>query len=144
MMKHFLFYVFCLATLFSCSPKDKVPKSVIQPEKMGDVVWDVIRMQFLAEEKAASDTSVNQEEELKNLTEKVFEIHKISAKKFDDSYNWYVKHPTLLKRIFDSMQVQKQEAHNVKEELIDGEPVSAPGQESKRERRNKKVMEEIK
>lgn len=142
-MKQILFLFFCLVTLFSCSSKDKVPKSIIQPEKMGDVIWDVMRMQFLAEEKSAEDTLVNQEDELNKLTEKVFEIHKITAKKFDNSYNWYVKHPTLLKRIFDSLQVQKQQLNDDKEEFIDGTPVLGPAQGGKLERRNKEMIEAI-
>ena len=101
-----------MITLFSCSSKDSVPDAIIQPDKMGDVLWDVMRMQFLAEEISISDTAVNKEEEVKKLTEKVFKIHKTSSSEFEKSYEWYIKHPGLLKRIFDSMQVQKQRIQN--------------------------------
>lgn len=141
-MKQLLFLFFSLVMFISCSSRDKVPKSLIQPEKMGDVIWDVMRMQFLAEEKASADTSINQEEELKRLTENVFVIHKITPKKFDNSYNWYVKHPTLLKRIFDSLQVQKQRQNDDKPELSDGDPEHGPAQK-KLERRNKEMMKAI-
>lgn len=148
-MKQPLFYLFCLVTLFSCSSKDKVPKSIIQPEKMEDVLWDVMRVQFLAEEKAAADSGINQEEELKELTDKVFDIHNVTGKKFDNSYNWYVKHPTFLKRIFDSMQVRKQKEFNGveelpdTEELLDGTPVTGPPKGKKPVRRMKEMMEAI-
>ena len=94
---------------------------MIQPEKMEDVLWDVMRMQFLAEEKALVDTTMTQEEQLNVLTHKVFAIHKITSKKFEDSYNWYVKHPTVLKRIFDSMQVKKQQAFDNKHKIEESE-----------------------
>ena len=148
-MKQLLFYFFCLVALFSCSSKDKVPKSMIQPEKMEDVLWDVMRMQFLAEEKAAADSGINQEEELKELTEKVFDIHKVTGKKFDKSYNWYVKHPTILKRIFDSMQVRKQKEFNEvdelpdTEELLDGSSAPGPAKDRILERRKKEMMEVV-
>ena len=123
---------------------------MIQPEKMEDVLWDVMRVQFLAEQKAAADTSVNQEEELNKLTEKVFSIHEVTVKKFDDSYNWYVKHPTLLKRIFDSMQVRKQKAFNEEEEelndseeLIDSTHGQAPAKRGILKRRNKEMIKAI-
>ncbi len=118
-MKQLLILFFCVVTLFSCSSKNKVPGAIIQPDKMGDVLWDVMRMQFLAEEVVASDSSVNKEEELKKLTEKVFKIHKITSVKFDKSYDWYIKHPELLNRIFDSMQVQKQRIQNGPEIMED-------------------------
>ncbi len=146
-MKHFLIYFFCLATFFSsCTPKDKVPKALIQPEKMGDVIWDVMRMQFLAEENTASDSLLKQEDELKKLTEKVFIFHRITAKNFQNSYNWYVEHPTLLKRIFDSMQVQKQRNHNDNEdgiEELEDVPVLVPPNEAKLERNNKRTMRTV-
>lgn len=107
-MKQLIIFLFCWVTLFSCSSKDSMPNAIIQPDKMVDVLWDVMRVQFLSEEIAVSDSSVNKEEELKALTNKVFKIHKTTSVKFDKSYDWYVRHPELLKRIFDSIQVQKQ------------------------------------
>ena len=107
-----LFSLLCIVTLFSCYSKNEVPGSIIQPDKMGDVLWDVMRMQFLSEELALSDSSVNKDQELKELTEKVFKIHKITSVKFEKSYDWYIKHPELMKGIFDSIQIQKQRIHN--------------------------------
>ncbi len=42
------------------------------------------------------------------LAKKVFEIHKTDSVHFNESYNWYVKHPLRLKLIFDSLYAQKQ------------------------------------
>ncbi|MEO6682496.1 MAG: DUF4296 domain-containing protein [Ginsengibacter sp.] len=124
-MKPFLPIIICLFTLFSCSSKDKVPKSIIQPEKMGDVLWDIMRMQFLAEEMAVSDTGIHQEEKLNELTQKVFGIHEINTSKFEKSYNWYIRHPEILKRIFDSVEVQKR---RIKEEAdaVEDAPIPEP------------------
>ena len=140
-MKPLLFLFFCLVFI-SCSKGDKVPKSVLQPEKMGEVIWDVMRMQFLAEEKAAADTTVNQEEELNRLTESVFVIHNITPKKFDNSYNWYVKHPTLLKRIFDSLHVQKNRQNAEGLEVTEEASEHGPAKR-KLERRNKEGVRQI-
>jgi len=142
MKKQFLFLLFCFGMFISCSKGDKVPAYLIQPEKMGEVIWDVMRVQFLAEEKASADTSVNQEIELKRLSESVFEIHKITPKKFENSYNWYVKHPALLKAIFDSIQVQKQRQNDKSLEISDGDPNSGPVKE-RLQRGNKEMMETI-
>jgi hypothetical protein len=86
---------------------------------MSEVLWDVMRVQFLSEERATADSSLNKEKELKILTNKVFEIHKTTEVKFEKSYDWYIKHPELLKRIFDSIQVQKQREQNGPELMED-------------------------
>ena len=118
-MKQLLILSFCIVTLFSCSSKDNVPGAILQPDKMGDVLWDVMRVQFLSEELASTDSTINKEDELKRLTDKVFKIHKTTSEKFDKSYDWYIKHPELLNRIFDSIQVQKQRIHNEPEVMED-------------------------
>ena len=107
-----LISLLCIVVLSSCYSKNEVPGSIIQPDKMGNVLWDVMRMQFLAEEMSLSDSSVNKDQELKKLTEKVFKIHKITSVNFEKSYDWYIKHPELMKRIFDSIQIQKQRIHD--------------------------------
>lgn len=118
MMKQVLFLLFLVSSLLSCN-KNKVPGSIIQPDKMGNVLWDVMRVQFLADELAIADSSIKREEELNDLTNQVFKIHKTTSAKFDKSYDWYVKHPDLLKRIFDSIQVQKERELNSPEVFMD-------------------------
>ena len=140
-MKQLIVLLFCIFTLFACSSKDAVPKSIIPTQRMGDVLWDVMRVQFLSEEVAASDSTVNKEDELKILTEKVFKIHKTTSEKFDKSYDWYLKHPELLNRIFDTMQVQKQRIENgpeILEDSIDPGPMR-----TKLKRKEKELIKEV-
>ena len=139
-MKQIFMVLFCIVALFSCSSKDKVPGAIIQPDKMGDVLWDVMRMQFLSEELALRDSTINKEEELKRLTDKVFKIHKTTSGKFDKSYDWYIKHPELLNRIFDSMQVQKQREHNGPE-MMQESPDPGPMRQRLKEKGNGLIKE---
>jgi len=75
---------------------------------MKSVLWDVMRAQSLAREIALKDSTVDLAIKTKSLTQKVFEIHKIDSAQFIESYNWYVKHLTDLKLIFDSLYAQKE------------------------------------
>ena len=75
---------------------------------MSGILWDVMSAQNLAVTINRQDTSINTIAETKALTQKVFEIHKITAADFNKSYNWYIKHPEALKLIFDSIYSQKQ------------------------------------
>jgi hypothetical protein len=109
MRKRFFYIGFlCTFIFFACTSKNKVPSSIMQPEKMKSVLWDVMRAQFLANEIVKKDSLASVSAETKVLTQKVFQIHKIAASDFDKSYNWYVQHPELMKLIFDSLYTQKQ------------------------------------
>src|ERR1700712_5167698 len=106
-MKNILLFILCVI-LFSCSGKNKVPLEIIQPKKMQDILWDVLRAQALSVEIVRKDSTINEVAETKALTQKVFEIYRITSATFDQSYSWYTGHPEMLRSIFDSMNVQNQ------------------------------------
>jgi len=103
-----IFFLTVLSFFISCSGKNKVPPEIIPPNKMQKVLWDVIRAQALSSETARKDSTVNEIAETKVLTQKVFEIYKITSKAFDQSYNWYTNHPDVMRIVFDSLNAQKQ------------------------------------
>lgn len=75
---------------------------------MQSILWDVMRSQTLANEMSFRDSTMNIAIQTKELTKKTFEIHKTDSAHFNESYNWYVRHPLKLKVIFDSLYAQKQ------------------------------------
>lgn len=107
-MKNELRYL--LITLFfsSCYPSQKPPREIIQPLEMQNILWDVFGAQALASEQAMHDSTINQAAQTKTLSAQVFKLHHTDSAQFNKSYNWYVKHPVLLKKIFDSLYTQKQ------------------------------------
>lgn len=107
-MKKYPIYLFIILVLFSCYSGNNVPSGMIQPEKMKNILWDIMRAQTLAEEIARKDSSIDVIAETDVLSKKVFEIHKTDSSGFNKSYNWYVRHPLVLKLILDSLYAQKQ------------------------------------
>lgn len=101
-------YIIFSMVFFSCYSKDKVPLGLIQPKEMKSVLWDIMSAQTLANTIATKDSSVSAAIETKLLSQKVFKIHHTDSSNFNKSYNWYVKHPDVLKIIFDSLYLQKQ------------------------------------
>lgn len=101
-------YIIFSMVFFSCYSKDKVPLALIQPKEMKSVLWDIMSAQTLANTIATKDSSVSAAIETKLLSQKVFKIHHTDSSNFNKSYNWYVKHPDVLKIIFDSLYLQKQ------------------------------------
>lgn len=113
MIRTFFYLVFAIL-LVSCYSENKVPKDIMQPSEMKNVLWDIISAQSLANELMLKDSSLTITAEMKVLSQKVFEIHKTDSTHFNKSYSWYIRHPLVLKPIFDSMYVQRQRAFNLK------------------------------
>lgn len=103
-----IFFLIVMSLFISCSRKNKIPVKIIQPNNMQKILWDVIRAQALSAEIARKDSAVNEIAETKVLTQKVFEIHKITSADFNRSYNWYTNHPDVLRTVFDSLNAQEQ------------------------------------
>lgn len=107
--------IICLC-MMACNRGPKVPKDVLQPDKMEDVLWDMIQTgEFLSGFVLYRDTNINAVMESQRWYEKVYSFHQISKEDFKRSYNWYRDHPDMMKRILDSLSVRK-----------DPEPVPAP------------------
>ena len=103
-----IFFLIVFSLFISCLGKNKVPSEIIQPGKMQKILWDVIRAQALSTEIARKDSTVNEIAETKVLTQKVFEIYKITSTTFNQSYMWYTNHPDIMRIVFDSLNAQNQ------------------------------------
>jgi hypothetical protein len=88
-----------------------VPKNIIKPEEMKQIMWDVMRADALAQQYVKSDSTLNDSTQTKILTQKVFELHGIKAEDFGVSYAWYIKNPGTMKTMFDSLYEQKRRSN---------------------------------
>ncbi|MDP4286284.1 MAG: DUF4296 domain-containing protein [Bacteroidota bacterium] len=113
MIKIFI-YIFISVCLFSCYSGDRAPANIIKPKEMKSILWDVMRAQTLARETSLKDSTIDEAAEIKLLSQKIFEIHQTDSTHFIESYNWYVRHPDVLKIIFDSLYSQKQRETDLK------------------------------
>lgn len=93
----------CASFLISCSGKDRVPKTVIQPEKMQEVLWDVLLSEAWARQSTIADSTLVLSDEVKRRAGEALKFHNIPEKKFFDSYDWYLKHPQIFHAMLDSL-----------------------------------------
>ena len=103
-MKFFSFFL--LVIFFSCSA-DKIPDDILAPEKMQEVLWDMIRADEFLVSYVIKDTSVNRKTESIKLYDKVFDVHDISKSAFEKSFKYYQLHPEILQPIMDSLNARK-------------------------------------
>jgi len=79
--------------------------TVLEPEKMKLVMWDMLRADEVASLEGLKDTVPNNL--LRHAVEKygqVFAVHHITREQFYDSYRYYQEHPEEHKLLMDSLQ----------------------------------------
>jgi hypothetical protein len=91
----------------SCSNSDRVPSNVLPAEKMEKVLWDMMRADnFVNDFLVRSDSTLNKDSESIKMYQRVFAIHETTQDEFRRSLTFYKEHPTLFKRIFDSLNIR--------------------------------------
>lgn len=105
MMRRLL--VWFIPLLFSCSSQDQQPRNLIQPEEFEKVFWDVIEVNTYAKNYLLIDSSREYLQTIASLEKGVFEKHKTSKETFYESYEYYMKHPSILSNLMDSMLVHQ-------------------------------------
>lgn len=93
--------VLLMALLGSCA--NKAEKDILSPQKMTDVVWDLIRVDEFASGFLSKDSSLVLKTERQKMYKDVFRLHQVSQQRFSVSYKYYAAHPDLMKVIFDSL-----------------------------------------
>ena len=101
-MRFFLFLTFCI---FSCST-ESVPKGVLPPKKMEDVLFDLINAEELVDFSSIQDSSFRNFNKRAALYDSISSIHSISKETFQKSWQYYQGRPDLLKTIFDSLHAR--------------------------------------
>jgi len=116
-MKNISYLIAVFFMLASCGGKNKVPAGIIQPEKMQNILWDVVRSQALSAEEARKDSTINEIAQTKVFTQKVFKIHNVTSDEYEKSYKWYTSHPDIMKVLLDSLssQIQEENKEDIKE-----------------------------
>jgi hypothetical protein len=92
-----------LISFVSCTQKDKLPDGILSPSKMQAVFWDYLKADALANEKARTDTTIN--DSLLNMQYQsiIFSHHKINKEIFYKSYQYYISNSPLMVQVLDSM-----------------------------------------
>jgi hypothetical protein len=108
--------IFCwvLFFLYSCSGKQSVPSDILPPEKMKNIVWDILEAQSITNEISARDSSIDKQASLNWLTREAFRLNQTDSVNYSKSYNWYVAHPEIMKIFLDSLYQQKQRDKDLK------------------------------
>ena len=105
-LRSFLF--FFLLVLLSCSDKPETPAGVLPPEKMQQVLWDIIRADEYTNISLSRDSSANRINTRINQYRQIFELHGTTKEEMERSLDYYKARPELFKVVMDSIQKQSE------------------------------------
>lgn len=89
----------------SCNQDSKIPKEIIDRQRMQELMWDMLRADvFLIDYAGKGDTAFNRSKESIAFYQKVLTLHSISKEEFKKSLDWYQQHPKEMKVILDTLQ----------------------------------------
>jgi hypothetical protein len=92
-----------IISFFAACSSDKLPKNIVEPEKMKLIVWDMLKADEYVMNKVGQDSGKTTKQRLNEMYNKVYSIHHISQDEFHNSYNYYEQHPQLHKVLMDSV-----------------------------------------
>jgi len=105
-----LIVVCCVA----CNSKDKVPSDIIQPEKMKEVLWDMMRAdQFVSDYVVVKNPSIDIFSESVSLYQTIFNLHAITQEKFKRSFIYYQSHPYLIEEIMNAISTESEKSDTI-------------------------------
>jgi hypothetical protein len=97
-------YIFLLCFFAIACSGSSVPKGVMPPGKMKDVLYDVIRADEMVDHLKLSDSTWQPFSRRTATYDTVFQLHGINKEAFQKSLTFYQQRPDLLKEIIEELQ----------------------------------------
>ena len=97
--------VIAVIFFFSCAQKNKVPETILPPDRMDKLLMDMLRAEEFFNQKQA-DSAFRDSLTRINLYQSVLAANKTNKEDFKRSFTYYESHPDLLKTVLDSMHSQ--------------------------------------
>ena len=102
MMRCAFVMFFSMLFLASCKP-NRVPSGILKPEKMQQVLWDIIRADVFTENFIGKDSTKNKTAENIRLQNKIFLLDTVTREAYYKSYEYYKANPGLMNALMDSI-----------------------------------------
>ncbi len=97
-----VFYLLLFSFLIGCS-SSPVPKGIIPPDKMQNIVYDLMQVDGFINNYLYRDTTIDIKKKRSIFYEQVFKLHNTTRKEFFTSYKYYQQRPDIQKTLFDSL-----------------------------------------
>ena len=95
------FFLVLLIFLAACN--SEIPDDVLPPDKMQQVMWDMMLADEMILQYKMTDSSFARAAKQSRYYQAIFRIHNTTEETFKKSTKFYMEHPALFKPILDSM-----------------------------------------
>src|SRR4051812_36808023 len=92
-----------LVFIFIGCSEPVVPKGIMEPGKMEDIVYDLLKADEYLNNFRAKDATGSTKMKRSILYAQIFKLHNTSRKEFYTSFRYYQQHPDIQKTLFDSL-----------------------------------------
>jgi hypothetical protein len=97
--------VIAVIFFFSCAQKNKVPETILPPDRMDKLLMDMLRAEEFFNQKQADSAFLDSVTRI-NLYQSVLAANKTNKEDFKRSFTFYESHPEMLKTVLDAMHSQ--------------------------------------
>lgn len=104
-----------LCVFSSCVGKLRIPDNVIKPQKMENILRDIIKADALAQELSQRDSTKDLRTINIEMYNSIFAIYSVTSAEFDSSYKFYERNPSLLLTMIDSLNQRQTRAFKAKD-----------------------------
>lgn len=98
-----------ILALISCKGNADLPNRILPPKIMEPALWDYMRADVYTSEFYNKDSLLNPTLQNLKLQETIFKKYKVSREQFEQSLDYYLRHPNILSPMLDSLLAQHPE-----------------------------------
>lgn len=107
-MRRAFLLVLMVGMAISCSESQEIPKDVLPPQKMGEIMADITIAEAWVENYFPNKANGPRDSAIGREVDKVLAIHHVDQASFRRSYQFYKDHPVQLKDMLDTVFRQNQ------------------------------------
>jgi len=115
-------YICFTVILIACS-NSSLPKGILTPDKMENIVYDLLKADEYLSNFVSKDTSVNIKKQRGIFYGKIFKLYDTNRKEFYTSYAYYQQHPDIQKTLFDSISAKAGRGNTVSPRILPIKPI---------------------
>jgi hypothetical protein len=94
---------FCCLLLFACQQKANPKAKIYAPEKMQQIIWDLVKANDFVGNFVRKDTTIDYKTASIKQYQTVFAIHNTNRDEFLYNYRHYTSQPALFHEVMDSL-----------------------------------------
>lgn len=98
------FLLFFTVVLMACSGTASLPKDVLPPDQMSNVLYDVIKADEMVDFLQIADSTYRPFSRRASIYDTIFHFHAVKKEVFQKSLKFYQARPDLLKTVIEKMQ----------------------------------------